>query len=350
MFLYFTVPHQYHHISPITDKCKVEINGIIQIKNIGETWNTSDPCLKYTCDYGPNGIAESKQFKQRCLLNCSNEYELVIASGQCCGHCEQRKCKYDGEVYTVGETWKSPDNCTFYECTRNTEMNTINVSSYRKSCPKLLNCPQKNIVYQDCCQYCNEVNKYNKDIRNVYRTSHKDITTDDDDTTNDDIKEEEEDEIDYMNEETYTNHQCTRDCKDNEMPMTCKYTFKMEWYETLSKACFDCPTNQTDCFRPHCIPGDGVRRSVLVVNRMMPGPTIQVCNGDTVIVDVKNHLLGESTTIHWHGLHQRETPYMDGVPHISQCAIPPGSTFRYEFLADNPGTHFWHSHIGELIH
>lgn len=27
---------------------------------------------------------------------------------------------------------------------------------------------------------------------------------------------------------------------------------------------------------------------------MMPGPTIEVCKGDTVVVDVENHLLGES--------------------------------------------------------
>lgn len=121
---------------------------------------------------------------------------------------------------------------------------------------------------------------------------------------------------------------------------------QVEWYETLSKACYDCPYNSTDCNRPHCIGADGARRSVVVVNRMMPGPTIEVCLGDKVIVDVKNHMLGESTTIHWHGLHQRANPYMDGVPHISQCPIPPHTTFRYTFDADSPGTHFWHSHTG----
>lgn len=82
---------------------------------------------------------------------------------------------------------------------------------------------------------------------------------------------------------------------------------------------------------------------------MLPGPTIQVCKGDMVVVDVKNELLGESTTIHWHGLHQRANPYMDGVPHISQCPIPPHTTFRYTFEADAAGTHFWHSHTGEIF-
>jgi len=54
----------------------------------------------------------------------------------------------------------------------------------------------------------------------------------------------------------------------------------------------------------------------------------------------------ESTSIHWHGHHQRGTPYMDGVPYITQCPIPPKSSFRYHYTADTPGTHFWHSHSG----
>lgn len=82
---------------------------------------------------------------------------------------------------------------------------------------------------------------------------------------------------------------------------------QLEWYETLSKACYDCPSNKTDCFRPHCIFSDGFRRSVVVINRMMPGPMIDVCKGDTIIVDVENNLMGDSTTIHWHGLQQFES-------------------------------------------
>lgn len=72
----------------------------------------------------------------------------------------------------------------------------------------------------------------------------------------------------------------------------------------------------------------------------------QVCLGDTVIVDVVNRMMGESTSIHWHGMHQRDSPYMDGVPFITQCPIPPHTTFRYTFTADHEGTHWWHSHIG----
>lgn len=148
------------------------------------------------------------------------------------------------------------------------------------------------------------------------------------------------DEIDW------TKHPCRRRCKDGAKPMECHYTFKVESYYTMSKACYDCPFNMTDCFRPHCVPADGIKRSILVVNRQMPGPSIELCHGDRVIVDVINLLHSESTTMHWHGQHHLRTPYMDGVPYISQCPIPPGATFRYDFVATEIGTHFWHSHIG----
>ncbi|XP_044007229.1 L-ascorbate oxidase-like isoform X2 [Aphidius gifuensis] len=71
-----------------------------------------------------------------------------------------------------------------------------------------------------------------------------------------------------------------------------------------------------------------------------------VCQGDRIIVDVTNSLIAESTTLHWHGQHHRTTPYMDGVPYVTQCPIPPGATFRYHYPAATPGTHFWHSHSG----
>ena len=55
---------------------------------------------------------------------------------------------------------------------------------------------------------------------------------------------------------------------------------------------------------------------------------------------------GTSVTIHWHGMLQRLTPYMDGVPFITQCPIAHGSTFRYTFKASESGTNLYHSHEG----
>lgn len=115
--------------------------------------------------------------------------------------------------------------------------------------------------------------------------------------------------IEFYDELDYSKHKCKRECLRGWKPMTCFYKFRIEWYQTMSKACYECPYNATDCSRPHCIAADGVKRSVMVINRMMPGPAIEVCENDIVVGDLENHLMGESTTIHWHGLHMKKTPY-----------------------------------------
>lgn len=71
-------------------------------------------------------------------------------------------------------------------------------------------------------------------------------------------------------------HPCQRDCSVGEDPMICYYHFKLEWYQTMSKACFNCPYNESDCFRHDCIPADGMNRALNVINRKMPGPAIEV--------------------------------------------------------------------------
>ena len=55
-----------------------------------------------------------------------------------------------------------------------------------------------------------------------------------------------------------------------------------------------------------------------------------------VIVDVKSKLHGEGTSIHWHGMHQRGNPYMDGVTSLTQCAIPSHSDFQYRSVPPPP--------------
>src|SRR6185436_2699349 len=77
-------------------------------------------------------------------------------------------------------------------------------------------------------------------------------------------------------------------------------------------------------------------------NGSMPGPTIEVMEGDRVRIHFRNNL-PEATTMHWHGL---EVPIeMDGVPAISQPLIEPGGTFTYEFTLHQNGTFFYHSHM-----
>ncbi len=76
-------------------------------------------------------------------------------------------------------------------------------------------------------------------------------------------------------------------------------------------------------------------------NGSVPGPMIEVVEGDRVRVIFENRL-PEPTTIHWHGL---EVPIeMDGTPYISQPPVEPGGVFIYEFTVNQNGTFFYHSH------
>src|SRR6266536_4023832 len=52
--------------------------------------------------------------------------------------------------------------------------------------------------------------------------------------------------------------------------------------------------------------------------------------GDRVLVNVTNQLTN-ATTVHWHGLYQNGTNWMDGTTGITQCPIPPGTSFLYNF-------------------
>ena len=95
-----------------------------------------------------------------------------------------------------------------------------------------------------------------------------------------------------------------------------------------------------------CVLADGVERGLMTINRQLPGPPINVCKDDMIVVDVHNEMDGTSTSIHWHGINQVETPYMDGVPYVTQCPIQYGSIFRYAFYVRETGTNFYHSHSG----
>ncbi|XP_028402557.1 laccase-2-like [Dendronephthya gigantea] len=106
------------------------------------------------------------------------------------------------------------------------------------------------------------------------------------------------------------------------------------------------PCNDTSkCTQANTVDGKSYR-SFIGVNKRIPGPTIIVPEGATVVVDVTNNLFTEETSIHWHGMHQRNTPWMDGVGFITQCPIEAGSSFRYIFEATPAGTFWYHSHSG----
>ena len=100
-----------------------------------------------------------------------------------------------------------------------------------------------------------------------------------------------------------------------------------------------------NCSMPMTVDGN-TYRLFIAVNGRIPGPTIVVTEGQIVVVKVINKLTSEGITIHWHGMHQRRSPWMDGVAFISQAPIVPGAEFDYIFTATPAGTHWYHSHTG----
>ncbi|XP_027109265.2 laccase-3-like [Coffea arabica] len=85
-------------------------------------------------------------------------------------------------------------------------------------------------------------------------------------------------------------------------------------------------------------------RSILTVNGQFPGPTIEVRDGDSLVIKVINRAL-YNVTIHWHGIRQRGTQWADGPEYVTQCPIQPGAAYTYRFSIQNQdGTLWWHAH------
>jgi len=91
---------------------------------------------------------------------------------------------------------------------------------------------------------------------------------------------------------------------------------------------------------------DGYSRKMIVVNNQYPGPLIEANQGDTIIVNVQNDL-DSGAGIHFHGISQVGSIWSDGTPGITQCPIPSGGSYTYNFtIQQQSGTFFWHSHLG----
>ncbi|KAL4399480.1 oxidoreductase [Malassezia pachydermatis] len=115
---------------------------------------------------------------------------------------------------------------------------------------------------------------------------------------------------------------------------------------------------------------DGIPRLMYTINGQFPGPTIEVTEGDTVVVHVVNHIFDDYQvpeflfdnklehvhptgtdkrfSIHWHGLSMRGMQVMDGAASFTSCPIRPGNETTYKFVVqkEDVGTHWYHSHVG----
>ncbi|KAI4382887.1 hypothetical protein MLD38_008789 [Melastoma candidum] len=88
--------------------------------------------------------------------------------------------------------------------------------------------------------------------------------------------------------------------------------------------------------------------NAITVNGQYPGPTLEVNDGDTLVVNVVNRAR-YNVTIHWHGIRQIRTGWADGPEFITQCPIRPGGSYTYRFtIQGQVGTLWWHAHSSWL--
>jgi suppressor of ftsI len=81
-------------------------------------------------------------------------------------------------------------------------------------------------------------------------------------------------------------------------------------------------------------------------NGQYPGPLISATRGTTLIVQFENHL-DQSSSVHWHGV--RLDNRFDGVPDVTQRAVPPGGRFEYRVHFRDAGIYWYHPHVREDI-
>ncbi|EJD07349.1 laccase [Fomitiporia mediterranea MF3/22] len=97
---------------------------------------------------------------------------------------------------------------------------------------------------------------------------------------------------------------------------------------------------------------DGFSRSVVTANGKIPSPLIYGNVGDRFLINVTDSLTDptmiRSTSIHWHGILQKNghSASMDGAASVTQCPIVPGHSYTYNFSCPvQSGTYWYHSHL-----
>jgi suppressor of ftsI len=91
---------------------------------------------------------------------------------------------------------------------------------------------------------------------------------------------------------------------------------------------------------------DGVPVIMYGYNGQVPGPLIRAAEGATITVRLHNRT-EFPTAVHWHGI--RLDNRFDGVPGVTQAAVPPGGSFTYEVKLPDAGLYWYHPHLREDV-
>ncbi|KAK0088266.1 hypothetical protein PV326_004912 [Microctonus aethiopoides] len=126
---------------------------------INDSWhlNNNDTCEMIKCINETNGI-QKKIIKQECNNLCERGYEYVESKDKtikCCGDCVAVACIVNGTYKTIGEKWRSNDNCINYECLFNN--GTLIVAETIERCDEINSNDKENYVIHidyvqgECC-------------------------------------------------------------------------------------------------------------------------------------------------------------------------------------------------------
>lgn len=90
----------------------------------------------------------------------------------------------------------------------------------------------------------------------------------------------------------------------------------------------------------------GRRYTMFGFNGQYPGPLLRVRQASRLTVRFHNRL-PQPSSVHWHGL--RLENRFDGVPDLTQPAVPPGGDFSYTLTFPDAGIYWYHPHVREDI-
>jgi iron transport multicopper oxidase len=114
-------------------------------------------------------------------------------------------------------------------------------------------------------------------------------------------------------------------------------------------------------FSSAIVHGNGVSKYTLLINGAFLGPTFRVPAGDYLDIKLTNNIGDQMTLVHWHGVTQRGTGFMDGPPGLVQCPLNTINTtsnqyldplnavdtMHYKFHLPDSGTNWYHGHIAD---
>jgi len=90
----------------------------------------------------------------------------------------------------------------------------------------------------------------------------------------------------------------------------------------------------------------GVKVHTWTYGNQLPAREIRLKKGERLRAELTN-AMPQDVTVHWHGIALVND--MDGVPDLTQAAVPNGQKFTYDFVVPDAGTYWFHSHVGTQL-